>query len=416
MIGKRIRQARLMTGMTQTEVVRKLSCRGIDLTPAGLSKYEKGGSRPKPKLLMKLGQVLGVSPSYFLTESKVQIRWCAFSKHSSLGKRRQEQIKALMISPIESYVRLHETLFPDKLPEFPLGIDVKTVDDAEKAAFELRKVWNLGIQSIDSVTKSIENNGGIVVEYSRNVGEFDGLSGWVNNTYPAIVTKSNIPDDRRRLNIAHELGHLLLDCADLPEKTQEAIAYRFAAAFLVPSSTARNELGGKRKNLSIQELALLKRKYGLSMQAWIRRAYDLGIINFGHYRALNRQFGWQGWKKKEPVDFSGDEKPTRLEQMVLHALAEGIISPEEADKICPGCLEDETDQRDGPSVYASAIDVMKLPKAERERMLANSAKIAESEYRNNKDLTDFEAFEKDDLDLEEENGIDKSWARRNLES
>lgn len=39
------------------------------------------------------------------------------------------------------------------------------------------------------------------------------------------------------------------------------------------------ELGANRTTLDVVELRLLKRKYGLSMQAWIFRAKDLGIIS-----------------------------------------------------------------------------------------------------------------------------------------
>ena len=60
MINKRIRQARLISGMTQSEVVSKLKVQGIKLTKAGLSKYERGGSIPSPKILLKLSKVLSV--------------------------------------------------------------------------------------------------------------------------------------------------------------------------------------------------------------------------------------------------------------------------------------------------------------------------------------------------------------------
>ena len=45
----------------------------------------------------------------------------------------------------------------------------------------------------------------------------------------------------------------------------------------------------------------------------------------------------------------------------------------------------------------TARELRKLPPHERDRVLEVAAKSAESEYRNNRDLTSFEAFGKDDL-------------------
>ncbi|PXF55416.1 MAG: hypothetical protein C4B58_15095 [Deltaproteobacteria bacterium] len=72
-------------------------------------------------------------------------------------------------------------------------------------------------------------------------------------------------------------------------KEQESLANRFAAAFIVPPAVARQELGEHRRSLSFQELGILKRKHGLSMQAWMRRAFDLGIINEGHCICLRQK-------------------------------------------------------------------------------------------------------------------------------
>jgi hypothetical protein len=46
---------------------------------------------------------------------------------------------------------------------------------------------------------------------------------------------------------------------------------------------------------------------------------------------------------------------------------------------------------------STARELRKLPSAEREDVLVEAAQRAESEYRSNPDLTDFEAFSEDDL-------------------
>ena len=79
-IGDRLRQARVAAGMSQTEVVDSLAEHGVSLTKAGLSKYERGGSVPKPRTLRTLAQVLGVDTAFFLEERAVSIEWLAFRK------------------------------------------------------------------------------------------------------------------------------------------------------------------------------------------------------------------------------------------------------------------------------------------------------------------------------------------------
>jgi hypothetical protein len=79
--------------------------------------------------------------------------------------------------------------------------------------------------------------------------------------------------------------------------------------------------------------------------------------------------------------------------MTLRALAEGIITPEEAEQFCPGCAQEmEGPPRKRPPLYLSAAEVMKLPKQERDRILAEAAIQAEKEYRAGQTLTDFGAF------------------------
>jgi hypothetical protein len=48
----------------------------------------------------------------------------------------------------------------------------------------------------------------------------------------------------------------------------------------------------------------------------------------------------------------------------------------------------------------TAAELRKLPPAERDAILAEAAALAEAEYRNNPELTVFEAFGKDDLNDE----------------
>ncbi|MCX7426424.1 MAG: XRE family transcriptional regulator [Planctomycetia bacterium] len=399
MIGDRIRQARLAAGMTQDEVVQHLAKAGHPITKAALSKYEKRRSEPKQALLVLLARVLGVKPGYFLTEPKLTLVWLAFRKQAKLSKTRQEQIKACVEEVVENQAWLQRTLYPRQTPSFPKPQKVQSPADAEQASQKLRSTWRMGDAPIDSLVEMVEDKGGFVVEYPEPGVQFDGMSGRADGS-PVIVVNPGTNVDRCRYNVAHELGHLLMTCPRVTEKEQEGLAHRFAAALLVPATIAKQELGENRRHLTMPELGVLKQKHGLSMQAWARRARDLEIISESAYTSLCIEFSSRGWRQHEPVSYQGHEKPKRLVQMALRALAEGIISPEDANRMCKECDIDPFSVVGKVEDSVSPTELLRLPRGQRTQILADAAAQAEKEYRTNPDLTDFNAFGEDDLHVE----------------
>ena len=397
MIGHRIRQARIAAGMTQDEVVAALTAHGVPLTKGGLSKYERGGSTPKPTVLRGLSKVLGVASSFFLEEPDTVVRWLAFRKMARMGKKRQERVKAVAEAQVEVLLTLRRALEPVQAESQPPLTSVREPDDAETAAQALREYWRLGDQPIESVTGAIEDGGGLVVEDDSDDDLFDGLSGWANETIPVVVVSSAVSDDRRRFSLAHELGHLFMKIeADVDARTVEKLAHRFASAFLVTAATARRELGTRRRHLDFRELALLKQKHGLSMQAWLFRAADLGIIEQTHARSLFAKMSARGWRREEPVDFKGEERPRKLQQLTVRALAEGLLSVDRAERICPGVTRAEDELETEPVVAMSARSLLRLPSEERNRLLARAAEAIADEYEEGGALTGFESLSWED--------------------
>lgn len=397
MIGRRIRQARVAAGMTQDEVVAALPGRGLKLTKAGLSKYERGGSVPKPATLRGLANVFGVPTDFFMSEPVVEVEWLAFRKASGLGKSAQERIKTLAAAQVEGFVSLRQALEPKWEQPRVSRSRVQTPEQAEATAEGLRERWHLGLQPIESVTSTIEDAGGIVVEANDSDALFHGLAGWAAGSTPVVVVNSAASDDRRRFSLAHELGHLFMEVEECDSKTEEKLAHRFAAAFLVPERTVKRELGEKRRHLDFQELAMLKLKHGLSMQAWIIRASDLGIVEQAHARTLFAEFSARGWRREEPVKFEGQERPTRLRQLTVRALAEGLLSAAQAKRLCPDVVHDSADARAVAPGSMDARALVKLPKEERERFLEQAAALTQVDYETaGGALTGFDALGEED--------------------
>jgi Zn-dependent peptidase ImmA (M78 family) len=391
MISQRIRQARTISGFSQDEVVQALNERGVPLTKAALSKYERGASVPRASLLKHMGAVLNVSAEYFLRESEVSIDWIAFRKRAAVGTREQNRVKAVAAEQVEAYVRLRESLTHAPADPFPECLPFATLNEAEAAAGRLRKAWDLGELPIESMTGLIEDRDGIVVELEGSGDAVDGFAGLANGCHAVVVVDPAAGDDRKRFTLAHELGHLVMDKKAVTDPSMgEWLANRFASAFLVPKEIAVKELGAKRMRLSLEELKLLKLKHGLSMRAWIYRARDCGIIDAPHFRFLFDQMSRLGMRRQEPAEYKGRERPQKFMQMVLRALAEGMLSRKQALALCPqlgralAC---------GDEGKAKASELRALPTDPRDALLAHAAESMAGHYATDPELTAFDAFD-----------------------
>ena len=114
---------------------------------------------------------------------------------------------------------------------------------------------------------------------------------------------------------------------------EEIAANRFAGAFLAPEPEVFKELGEKRTWVEPKELYVLKHVYGLSMNAWLYRARDLGILSAVNFQRMMRFFSKQGWRNNEPGSPILPEKPQLFEQLVFRALAEDIIGESKAAEL-----------------------------------------------------------------------------------
>ena len=390
MVGDRIRQARLLAGLTLDELVERID---EVVSKQALSKYENNRCIPKPQILVKIAKALKQKAAFFLYEESPNISWFAYRKRSTMSKKTQTQIEAFATIRLEDYTKFNAMLYPEEKPQFPKSKPIKHMREAEKLAADLREAWNLGDSPIRSMTQLVEDKGAVVFSWDGD-DKFDGLSGMVDDCFPVILTNGTMPDDRCRFNICHEIGHILID--DTKSDQFEKLAHRFAAAFLMPERAVRREIGDKRRNLSFSELAILKRKYGASMQAWLRRALDLEIITNNTFVEMNRAFRIRGWHKNEPSQFNGSESPSRFRQMVCRALAEGIITREKAINICPEVVEIFGDLHEEDEEMSKVELLMKLPLAERRKILDGVDGNALDDYNKDRTSKDFEVMDWED--------------------
>jgi Zn-dependent peptidase ImmA (M78 family)/DNA-binding XRE family transcriptional regulator len=327
-MGDRLKMARSKAGLS----LRALAER-VEVSPMAISKYERGLLVPGSAMLIKMANALSVKPDYFFRSSSIALSSPSYRRKKSLSAQSQKMIIGEVQDWLERYLDV-ESLFFEEPPDFqmPAGFPYKvySVPEAEDAANELRRVWGLGYGPIENLSEVLEEHN-LKVGLVEGGEGFDGLTLWADDKSPVIAIGRGFPGDRQRLNLAHELGHILMVCDDSvdPEKA----AFRFAAALLVPAKAAVWELVRHRRNINLIELHSLKHKYGISMAAWIYRAKDLGIIT--EYVAAQhfKKFSQRGWRTHEPWHQLPSEEPGRMKRLVMQALAENQISRSRAGEL-----------------------------------------------------------------------------------
>ncbi|ACX51833.1 helix-turn-helix domain protein [Ammonifex degensii KC4] len=332
-IGLRIKEARLSRGLSLRALAEK-----VGVSAQAISKYERGLDIPGSGVLLRLAEALGVKWEYFIRPRRVECLEPAYRKRSSLPAKELKAITTRAKEHLERYLEV-EDLFPgEKAGEELPRLEAWTPEEAEDAAEELRRIWDLGLDPIENLVELLEDKGVKVIPVDTRDDRFDAMAFRTKDGTPVIAYNKNLPGDRQRFSIAHELGHLVLGLGSSP--VEEKIANRFAGAFLVPRSVARRELGGSRRKLGFRELCLLKKKYGLSMQSWIVRAHEIGLLSERATEQMFRWFGKEGFRKKEPEPLPSEE-PSRMERLVARALAEEIITKARAEELLGKPLREE---------------------------------------------------------------------------
>ncbi|UKJ06148.1 helix-turn-helix domain-containing protein [Solitalea lacus] len=329
-IAKRIKSARTLSGLSLRELSEKMH--GV-VSHNAITKYEQGLMMPDSKVLLALAHALSVKPDYFFRPYTVNIENIEFRKKSKLPKKEVSAIKEKVTDSIAKYIELEQFLNISSNFINPIkNIIIKDGDDVEKAVDSLLTHWKIGFNALPNVIELLEDKEIKVIELDADEN-FDGLSGWANDSVPVIVINTNFSIERKRFTALHELGHLLLSFqSDLDQKLIEKLCHRFAGAMLIPKETVFHELGESRKKISLSELIAIKETYGISIQATMARARDLKIIGNDRYIQFCISVNRNENLKKE-IGFGqyvGKEKSSRFKQLLYRATAEEIISMSKA--------------------------------------------------------------------------------------
>ncbi len=330
MFGERLRAARVMSGLSQEELSSRM---GGKVTKQAISKYEKGLMMPEASTtLIALSEALAVPVDYFFRQESRGPLELYYRKRASVSAKAKNALVEKVRDGLERYQELEELLRTRSAFEIPSGkLDLSSSVGARASARAVRESWGVGSeQPVPSVTRLFEDKGLRVVAIGGVPG-FDGMAGYYAGS-PFVAVASDLPSDRIRFTLLHELAHILgwRKGKGRMEHNEKA-CYTFASEFLLPEEVLRKELSERvRHSIAIPELLQLKETFGISMQAIMFRANAAGILTNGGYRALLREFGARGWRKDEPGSVPGTEKPLRFERLLFSAIAEDAISMSKA--------------------------------------------------------------------------------------
>ncbi|PUA81056.1 DNA-binding protein [Nocardioides currus] len=170
-----------------------------------------------------------------------------------------------------------------------------SLDDLDDLALDVRySLRHEESGAIRNLTSLVERAGVCLVPI---VGlGVDGLSSWVGEV-PVIGLAPNVPGDRFRLTLGHELAHLLFHRR--ATATTEHEANRFASNLLFPQGDFEEQMPDRPQ---LRDFVGLKSSWGVSVAALVYRAHDLEIIDDSRYRALQIQMS--KWRRNEPGQFS----------------------------------------------------------------------------------------------------------------
>lgn len=316
--------ARESRGMSQVELATKTK-----IAASILCRYETETLRPADHHLGIIAEALEYPTSFFYNEDK---RYgfgsnCLYHrKRVSLppSDLRKLQAKAnifrIRVSKLLKGAQVEAKL---KFPKFDIG---EYEGDVDHIANLVRAAWKLPMGPIKNLVELVEQAGGIVSYFPFETRKLDAISHWAPGGQPIFFLNSEMPADRCRFTLAHEIGHIVMH--EFSTVDQEKEADRFASELLMPADEITKDLAPP---LTLAKLAQLKPYWRVSMQALAVRAYHLEVISKDQYRRLFTIMSRMGYRLTEPVTIPREE-PQVFSALISVYLSDHKYTIEELSK------------------------------------------------------------------------------------
>ena len=309
--GVRVKEARDLRGLTQAQLAEQV---GVD--PSTIAYIEADHIKdPRPEVVDGIAHATGFPVAFFEDGEEIDFPAGSLLFRARLHMLKREEAEARAWGSV-IYRRVHPLLARLRVP--PITLPRLTGVEPEEAASYTRAALGLSPdRPIPHLINAAERAGVLVLAMPIGMPHRDAYSAWVGDEQlrPVVVIVNGVPGDRQRFSVAHELGHLVMH-QPRPSaiKEIEAEAGSFAEALLMPADGIRTDLAPP---VTLTRLAMLKPKWGVSIQALVRRARHLELITQRQYTYLFEQIGRRGWRTDEPSNIAiRPERPRAVRKMI----------------------------------------------------------------------------------------------------
>lgn len=317
-LGQKLRRLRELRAFSQADLAE-----ATGLSQSTVARAEQGEA--DETTVAALVRTLGATESYLEPSSTsigIDASTTLFRAHSSMRVWERNRAHRWAEFAMEAFLHLRQRA---RIPE-ARRLPSLDCEDIELAARQARRSLDIPPDTlIPNLARTLERHGYRVVELPLDGHTHVGFSTEIetpDGVEPVTFSFQGVPGDRRRFTLAHELGHLLLHGGtpsshpDGPDpRILESQANEFAGAFLLPRQLFLEDLRGDA--LTLSTYVRLKPRWGVSIQAMIRRAHTLGRLSDWEYRKLNEELGSRGWRTREPAPLP----PERPRQFITAAKA-----------------------------------------------------------------------------------------------
>ena len=288
----------------------------VGITQSAISKYEAGVISLTEPDLGRIADVLGYRPLFFFQEGTPEGPGISEFFH-----RKRQAVSALVLHQVYALAEIRrrdciKLLNAWQSPEMPFPqYPVEDFEaNPEKIARTVRALWQVPMGPIFSMTKAIEQAGGIVFQFDFGTRQIDGFSHRSPSLPPLFFINEGLAPDRWRWTLAHELGHIVMHHdPSMPAKLMEEQANTFAGEFLAPAGELKAQLWG----LDFQKLAGLKQYWKISIQALIMRAFHLGVISERQRRNMFMKLSKAGYRMREPLELDPALEPPTTPYLLI---------------------------------------------------------------------------------------------------
>lgn len=307
--GDFLEALRLSRGLTQTQVAE-----AIGVSQAALSKAESGAELDDEKWV-QLADLLGVPVEAFFTVT-------SSAAPARIFHRKLKSTPKTSLNKIAADLALVRLRVKNLLGRQPTALHRHDLDDGfvtpQEVAQYVRDELQLGDDPIDDLVAVLESAGAVVLRWPLESIRVDAVASWQDDEVPVILIGEHVPADRQRFTMAHELGHAVMHETEATQE-QETEADAFAGEFLLPAARLLSDWPSQ---VTLEALLPLKKKWGLSLSALIRRGRDAGLLSEADYKTWNIRLSTTGMHRQEP-DPSTRENPVALSTAIRNYLNAG---------------------------------------------------------------------------------------------